>query len=244
MGLFKKKEQATLPPPEHIAIIMDGNGRWAKKRGLPRTAGHAAGAESFRRIANYCRELGVRYLTVYAFSTENWKRSQEEVGGIMTLLGNYLREALKDMEKNKVHFVFFGDLSRLPEDLRQLCVDAQERSAGYTQVQVNFCLNYGGRDEIVRAARDYAQAVARGERTPEELDESLFSQYLYSAGVPDPELVIRPSGEERISNFLLWQSAYSEYVFLDVLWPDFGPKDLDEAIAQFHRRNRRFGGAK
>ncbi len=245
MGLFQKKvqQEQEFPPLQHIAIIMDGNGRWAKKRGLPRTAGHAAGAESFRRIANYCRTLGVRYLTVYAFSTENWKRSQEEVGGIMTLLRKYLEEALRDMEKNKVHFCFFGDLSRLSPDLQELCRDAESRSRDY-EVQVNFCLNYGGRDEIVRAARLFAQEVAEGKRQPEELDEGVFSQYLYSARIPDPELIIRPSGEERISNFLLWQSAYSEYVFMDVLWPDFGPKDLDEAIAQFHRRNRRFGGAK
>ncbi len=245
MGLFQKKVQQEneLPPLQHIAIIMDGNGRWAKKRGLPRTAGHAAGAESFRRIANYCRTLGVRYLTVYAFSTENWKRSQEEVGGIMTLLRKYLEEALRDMEKNKVHFCFFGDLSRLSPDLQELCRNAESRSRDY-EVQVNFCLNYGGRDEIVRAARLFAQEVAEGKRQPEELDEGMFSQYLYSADIPDPELIIRPSGEERISNFLLWQSAYSEYVFMDVLWPDFGPADLDEAIAQFHRRNRRFGGAK
>ena len=246
MGLFSKKDRAAeqLPPPRHIAIIMDGNGRWAKKRGLPRTAGHAAGAESFRRIANYCRTLGVRYLTVYAFSTENWKRSQEEVGGIMTLLQRYLEEALRDMEKNKVHFVFFGDLTKLSPELQELCRDAEERSRRYHEVQVNFCLNYGGRDEIVHGVRRFAQEVARGKRAPEELDENLFSQYLYSAGVPDPELIIRPSGEQRISNFLLWQSAYSEYVFMDVLWPDFGPRDLDEAISQFHRRNRRFGGAK
>lgn len=211
MGLFQKKvqQESEFPPLQHIAIIMDGNGRWAKKRGLPRTAGHAAGAESFRRIANYCRTLGVRYLTVYAFSTENWKRSEEEVGGIMTLLRKYLEEALRDMEKNKVHFCFFGDLSRLSPDLQELCRDAESRSRDY-EVQVNFCLNYGGRDEIVRAARLFAQEVAEGKRQPEELDEGLFSQYLYSANIPDPELIIRPSGEERISNFLLWQSAYSE----------------------------------
>ena len=229
-------------PPRHIAIIMDGNGRWAKKRGLPRTAGHAAGAESFRKIANYCRTLGVEYLTVYAFSTENWKRSEEEVGGIMKLLGKYLREALQDMEKNHVRFQFFGDLSRLSPELQKLCEDARQRSAGYGEVQVNFCLNYGGRDEITRAARAFAQDVAAGKRQPEELTEDVLSSYLYSAGVPDPELIIRPSGELRTSNFLLWQSAYSEYVFMDVLWPDFGPNDLDRAIAEYHSRNRRFGG--
>ena len=227
---------------EHIAIIMDGNGRWAKERGLPRTAGHAAGAESFRRIANYCRTIGVEYLTVYAFSTENWRRSQEEVAGIMKLLHRYLVEALADMDKNRVRFRFFGDLSRLTPELRKLCLDAERRSEEY-DVQVNFALNYGGRDEIVRAARAFSQEVAEGKRDPEELTEDLFSRYLYSSGVPDPELIVRPSGEKRISNFLLWQSAYSEYVFMNVLWPDFTPEDLDRAIEEYHRRNRRFGGA-
>ena len=223
-------------------IIMDGNGRWAKKKGLPRTAGHAAGAEAFRRIANYCRTLGVKYLTVYAFSTENWKRSEEEINGIMRLLGAYLKEALRDMEKNRVRFCFFGDLSRLSPQLRKLCEDAQNRSKDF-DVQVNFCLNYGGRDELVRAAKAFAEDVRTGKRDPEELTEELLSAYLYSDGVPDPELIIRPSGELRTSNFLLWQSAYSEYVFMNVLWPDFGPEDLDQAIAEYHRRNRRFGGA-
>ena len=230
-----------LAPPRHIAIIMDGNGRWAKKRGLPRTAGHAAGAESFRRIANYCRTLGVEYLTVYAFSTENWKRSADEVAGIMRLLRRYLEEALQDMEKNRVCFRFFGDLTKLSPELQKLCDDAQSRSQDY-DVQVNFCLNYGGRDEIVHAAKAFAAEVAEGKRQPEELTEELLSQYLYSKDVPDPELIIRPSGELRTSNFLLWQSAYSEYVFMNVLWPDFGPADLDQAIEEYHRRNRRFGG--
>ena len=228
-------------PPRHIAIIMDGNGRWAKQRGLPRTAGHAAGAEAFRRIANYCRTLGVEYLTVYAFSTENWKRSAEEVAGIMKLLRRYLEEALRDMEKNRVRFCFFGDLTKLSPELQALCDRAQKQSEDY-DVQVNFCLNYGGRDEIVQAARRFAQDVADGKHQPEELTEEAFSSYLYSAEVPDPELIIRPSGEKRTSNFLLWQSAYSEYVFMNVLWPDFSPADLDAAIEEYHRRNRRFGG--
>ncbi len=231
-----------LPVPKHIAIIMDGNGRWAKKKGLPRTAGHAAGAEAFRRIANYCRTLGVKYLTVYAFSTENWKRSEEEINGIMRLLGAYLKEALRDMEKNRVRFCFFGDLSRLSPQLQKLCEDAQNRSKDY-DVQVNFCLNYGGRDELVRATQAFTQDVLAGKWKPEDLTEEILSTYLYSKNVPDPELIIRPSGEMRTSNFLLWQSAYSEYVFLNVLWPDFGPEDLDRAIAEYHRRNRRFGGA-
>ena len=235
-------DETRLPPPKHIAIIMDGNGRWAKKRGLPRTAGHSAGGEAFRRIANYCRTLGVEYLTVYAFSTENWKRSADEVAGIMKLLQKYLTEALRDMEKNHVRFKFFGDLSRLSPELRQLCLDAESRSDEYHEVQVNFCLNYGGRDEIVRAARAFAADVAAGKRSADSLSETDFSEYLDSAGVPDPELVIRPSGEERTSNFLPWQTVYSEFVFMNVLWPDFSPADLDAAIEEYHRRSRRFGG--
>lgn len=229
--------------PRHIAIIMDGNGRWAKNKGLPRTAGHKAGGETFRRIANYCRDIGVKYLTVYAFSTENWKRSEEEVGGIMLLLERYLTEALRDMEKNGVCFRFFGDLTRLRPKLRKLCEDAEARSSQYHDVQVNFCLNYGGRDEIIRAARAFAADVAAGKRTADSLTEADFDDYLDSAGVPDPELVIRPSGEMRTSNFLPWQSAYSEFVFMNVLWPDFMPEHLDEAIEEYRRRNRRFGGA-
>ena len=236
-------ENGKLPPPQHVAIIMDGNGRWAKNRGLPRTAGHKAGGETFRRIANYCRTIGVKYLTVYAFSTENWKRSQEEVSGIMTLLERYLTEALRDMEKNRVSFHFFGDLSRLSPKLRKLCEDTQSRSSEFYEVQVNFCLNYGGRDELVRAARAFAADVAAGKRIPDSLSEDEFANYLDSAGVPDPELVIRPSGEMRTSNFLPWQTAYSEFVFMNVLWPDFRPEDLDAAIEEYHRRNRRFGGA-
>ena len=232
-----------LPVPQHIAIIMDGNGRWAKQRGLPRKAGHKAVAETFRRIASYCNKIGVKYLTVYAFSTENWKRSEEEVSGIMFLLENYLKEALRDMEKNRIRFQVFGDISRLSAPLQRLCRETMERSAHFTEAQVNFCLNYGGRDEIVRAARAFAADVAAGRRSADSLTEADFSLYLDSANVPDPELVIRPSGELRTSNFLPWQSAYSEFVFMDVLWPDFSPADLDAAIAQFHGRNRRFGGA-
>ncbi len=242
MALFEKKKPETqLPPPKHIAIIMDGNGRWAKNRGLPRTAGHAAGAETFRRIANHCRALGVRYLTVYAFSTENWKRSEEEITGIMKLLKNYLLEAMRDMEKNRVRFRFWGDLTRLSPELQELCAQAENASADY-DVQVNFCLNYGGRDEIVRAARTFAAHVAAGACRTEDLNEEILSDLMYSVGVPDPELIIRPSGELRLSNFLLWQAAYSEFVYMNVLWPDFREKDLEDAIAEYHRRNRRFGG--
>lgn len=245
MPIFTKKtETAPTSVPTHIAIIMDGNGRWAKKRGLPRTAGHKVGAEAFRTIANYAKSIGLQYLTVYAFSTENWKRPQEEVSTIMGLLEKYLMELLRDLDKNQVRFSFFGDLSPLSTTLRQEAVQLMEQSRQYKGVQVNFCINYGGRDEILRAARAYAAKCAAGEARPEDLTEAQFSGLLWSAGVPDPDLVIRPSGEQRISNFLLWQSAYAEYYFTDTLWPDFGPKDLDMAIEAYNKRNRRFGGVK
>ena len=245
MALFGKREEVALDEahlPRHIAIIMDGNGRWAKSRGLPRTAGHAVGAETFRTIATYCRELGIEYLTVYAFSTENWKRSADEVAAIMGLLQKYLLEAVRDMEKEKVRFVFFGDLAPLSDELRQLCRQVEHDSAGFEGCQVNICLNYGGRDEIVRGARAFARDCLAGKADPERLTEGLFGGYLYSAGVPDPDLVIRPSGEERISNFLLWQSAYAEYYFTDVCWPDFDRGELRRAIAAYQGRSRRFGG--
>ena len=245
--LFRKKQKTTAlsrPVPEHIAIVMDGNGRWAKKRGLPRQAGHKVGAEVFRTIANYAKSIGLKYLTVYAFSTENWKRSAEEVDAIMELLEKYLREAIADMDKNRVRFCFFGDLTRLSPELQEEARIAVERSKKYEGVQVNFCLNYGGRAEIVRAARQFAQDCVDGKYKPEDLTEEGLSNLMYSAGIPDPELVIRPGGELRTSNFLLWQSAYAEYYFTDVLWPDFGPKELDKAIAAYQQRNRRFGGAK
>ncbi len=245
MPLFGKKNEVKVDLahlPQHIAIIMDGNGRWAKKRGLPRTVGHAAGAETFRAIGSYCRELGVRYLTVYAFSTENWKRPAEEVSAIMELLRKYLMEALAEMEKEKVRLCFFGDLTPLTPELRRLCEDVQRRSAVYEGCQVNLCLNYGGRDEILRAARAFARRCAAGESKPEELDEATFSGGLWTAGIPDPELIIRPSGEQRLSNFLLWQSAYSEFYFTDVNWPDFDQQELLKAIAAYQGRQRRFGG--
>ena len=224
------------PVPRHIAIIMDGNGRWAAQRSLPRTEGHAAGVESFRRAARYCRSRGVEFLTVYAFSTENWKRPAEEVRGIMELLRRYLGEALRDMEKEKTRLNFFGDLEALSPELRALCREASRRSRKYDGGQVNICLNYGGRDEILRAARTWA-----AEGCP-ELTEERFASYLWSAGLPDPDLLIRPGGETRISNYLLWQLAYAEMYFSDVLWPDFDEAELDRAIAAYQHRHRRFGG--
>lgn len=228
--------------PRHVAIIMDGNGRWAKKRGLPRTAGHAAGAETFRTIATYAKEIGLDYLTVYAFSTENWKRPPEEVEAIMRLLKKYLLEAIGQMERDRVKMAFFGDLSPLTPELRQLCRQTAEISTHYEGCQVNICLNYGGRDEITRAVRALAAECVRQGRDPASITEADISNRLFSAGVPDPDLIIRPSGEIRTSNFLLWQSAYSEYYFTDVLWPDFTKEELRRAIASFQGRSRRFGG--
>lgn len=228
--------------PRHIAIIMDGNGRWARKRGLPRTAGHAAGAETFRSIATYCKQIGLAYLTVYAFSTENWKRPPEEVSTIMGLLKKYLLEAIATMERDQVKMCFFGDLTVLSEELRALCRRTEEISKGYDGVQVNICLNYGGRDEILRASKAFAKACVLGRADPDHLTESEFGGYLFSRGVPDPDLIIRPSGEVRISNFLLWQSAYAEFYFTNVLWPDFDKDELHRALAEYQRRSRRFGG--
>ena len=229
--------------PRHIAIILDGNGRWAKRRGLPRTAGHMAGAETFRRIATYCKNIGVEYLTVYAFSTENWKRPEEEVGTIMKLLGRYLDEAIRTMEKDHIRMKVFGELARLSPKLREMVDRTDEISQHYQGFQANICLNYGGRDEIIHAARRYVRDYAEG-RVQGELSEEQFGNYLYSAGIPDPDLLIRPGGEMRISNFLLWQCAYAEFYFTDVLWPDFTPEELDKAIAEFNRRDRRYGGVK
>lgn len=230
--------------PAHVAFIMDGNGRWAKKRGLPRTAGHAAGAETFRTIAYRCRDLGIPYLTVYAFSTENWKRPVEEVSAIMDLLKKYLLEALEKMERDGFRIKFFGDLTALPPALGELCLQTEQTGAAVAgaKYQINVCLNYGGRDEILRAARAWGQEVLAGRQKVEDLTDEVFSRYLDSRGVPDPDLIIRPSGELRLSNFLPWQSAYAEFYFTDVLWPDFSPQVLDEALADFQRRQRRFGG--
>ena len=247
MPLFRGKDQSGEQVdfdrlPRHIAIIMDGNGRWAKKRGLPRTAGHAAGAETFRTIATYCKDIGLEYLTVYAFSTENWKRPAEEVSAIMGLLKKYLLEAIGRMERDRVKMEFFGDLSPLTPELRQLCERTREISRHYEGCQVNICLNYGGRDELKRAAMAYARDCLAGKADPDHLTSEQMAGYLYSRGVPDPDLVIRPSGELRLSNFLLWQSAYAEFYFTDVLWPDFSKEELHRAIAAYQSRQRRFGG--
>lgn len=246
MGIFKKQPPAPQVDftrlPRHVAIILDGNGRWAKARGLPRTAGHGAGAEAFRRIGNYCKDIGIEYLTVYAFSTENWKRPPEEVRTIMAIFEKYMMEALSIMERDRFKMRFFGDISALSPRLQELMAAAEEKSTHYEGCQMNMCINYGGRDEIIRAVRRYAQEFKDG--TAPELTEETFGSYLYSAGIPDPDLIIRTSGEERLSNFLPWQGAYSELYFTDVLWPDFTERDMDAALAEFQRRDRRFGGVK
>ena len=239
---IRKKQEEKAPVPRHIAIIMDGNGRWAKKRLLPRTAGHAAGAETFRKIALYCREIGVTYLTVYVFSTENWKRPQEEVSRIMSLMRDYLLEAIRDMQKNHVKIRFFGDLTALSPQLQELAEEAERESEVYTDSQVNLCINYGSRDELLRGARKWAKICQETGKDPDSLTAETFSSLLYSADVPDPDLIIRPGGELRISNFLLWQAAYAELYFTDVLWPDFDERELDRAIEAYRARNRRFGG--
>jgi undecaprenyl diphosphate synthase len=228
--------------PRHVAIIMDGNGRWAKKRGLPRKAGHSVGAETFRTIATFAKELGLDYLTVYAFSTENWKRPEDEVSAIMGLLEKYLHEAIDTMARDKVKMAFFGDLSPLSPELQALCHETEEISKGYDGCQVNICLNYGGRDEIIRAAKAFAADCVEGRTDVNHLTAEQFGSYLFSAGIPDPDLIIRPSGEVRISNFLLWQSAYAEFYFTDVLWPDFSKDDLLRALADYQNRARRYGG--
>ena len=243
IGFLAKRKKAWDPEklPAHIAVIMDGNGRWAVRRALPRSAGHSFGAETFRRIATYCKDIGIQYLTVYAFSTENWQRPPGEVRTIMDLLEKYLHEALLKMERDRVKMKFFGDISVLSPGLRELIAKTEELSRTFEGVQVNICVNYGGRGEIISAAERYAGDVASGIAEPGSLTESRFSSYMYSSGVPDPDLVIRPSGEMRLSNFLLWQSAYSEFYFTDVLWPDFTERELDRAIIAYQTRDRRFG---
>jgi len=226
--------------PRHIAIIMDGNGRWAQQRGMPRTAGHAVGAETFRRIATYCKDLGMEHLTVYAFSTENWKRSRDEVGAIMGLLKKYLLESIEKMEKDRIRLKILGDTGVLSPELQELIHKTEVIAARLPGCfQANFCLNYGGRDEIVRAAERF-----RREHPGESITEDGISACLDTAGIPDPDLIIRTGGEYRISNFLLWQSAYAELLFTDVLWPDFSEKDIDSAIESFRHRDRRYGGVK
>lgn len=236
MSLFKK-ETTFNSLPEHIAIIMDGNGRWAKKRSLPRSAGHVAGSKKFKEIARYCNKIGLHYLTVYAFSTENWKRPKEEVDNIMNLLREYLKDA-KNFKEENICLKFIGDREPLDEDIKLLIDDVEEESKNATGLKLNIALNYGGRDEIVNAVRK----IVKSGISADCITDETISQNLYTAGMPDPDFIIRPSGEYRLSNYLIWQSAYAEYWFSDILWPDFKTKHLDMAIEDFNKRNRRYGG--
>ena len=224
-----------------IGIIMDGNGRWAKQRGLPRTAGHKKGAAVFQDIANYCEELGVSSVYFYAFSTENWKRPLEEVSAIMKLFGEYLLKGFNYKDRN-IRIKFLGDRAALDHKLQKLMNELEEDSAHKTGMTLNIAVNYGGRPEIVRAARQLAEKVKAGELQPEGITEEMMSDAMYTTGQKDPDFILRPSGEKRLSNFMLWQAAYSELVEMDVLWPDFTRDDLDAAITEFNKRSRRFGG--
>jgi undecaprenyl diphosphate synthase len=228
--------------PRHIAIILDGNGRWAKKRLLPRNAGHAAGSKNVEKICKAAWDMGVEYVTMYAFSTENWSRPQSEVDALMKLLHQYLSDCLKTSKKNNMRVRVIGDISRLDQDLQDRIKELEEYSAQNTGLHFQVALNYGGRDEITRAVRKIAQDVHDGKVTPEKIDDTLVADYLDTKGIPDPDLMIRTSGEQRLSNYLLWQLAYAEFYFTDVLWPDFSKKDLEKAIDFYCKRDRRFGG--
>ena len=241
----KKKADAIVyrKVPTNLGIIMDGNGRWAKKRGLPRQAGHVTGAQVFRKITKYCEKCGVSYLTVYAFSTENWRRPKEEVDAIMNLLRQYLKESLSDFQKENIRTRFIGDRTPLSQDIRELMEEAETTTASKTGMTLNIAINYGGRQEIAFAARRLAERAAAGEISPDSIDEQSVEDALFTEGQPPVDLILRPSGEYRLSNFLIWQSAYAEYVFMDdILWPDFSEKDLERAFEEFGRRDRRFGG--
>lgn len=231
--------------PRHVGVIMDGNGRWAKKRGLPRGEGHKAGAKVFRKITKYARRIGIEYITYYAFSTENWNRPKEEIDGIMDLFREYLFESEERLEENEqegMQVRFIGEKSGLPADIVTLMDRAEQETSQENDIVVNLAINYGGQAEIAHSARELAQAVARGELKPDEITPDQIAQHLYTAGQPPLDLVIRPSGEYRFSNFMIWQAAYAEFWYSDVLWPDFTTADFDRAMFDFAKRNRRFGG--
>jgi undecaprenyl diphosphate synthase len=231
------------PTPRHVAIIMDGNGRWAKARGLPRAAGHRQGAEAVRRTVAGTIELGISYLTLYGFSSENWKRPVTEVEDLMGLLRRYLQAEIAELHKKGIRLRVIGERSRLPRDIVRLIAEAEARTAGMDRLNLIMAISYGGRQDIVAAARRLAEEAVAGRLDPSAIDAQRLAAALSTRGIPDPDLVIRTSGEQRISNFLLWQSAYSELVFVDKLWPDFGKEDLAEAIREFQRRDRRYGAA-
>lgn len=231
--------------PRHVAVIMDGNGRWAEKRGLPRYKGHVQGAKVFRTIGEYAVDLGINCITFYAFSTENWKRPFDEIRAIMELLDEYLEEVISrrsEMDERGIKINFFGDRSRLSPQMRMLMKKIDKISEGHDKVMLNLAINYGSRQEIVKAVQEIAEKVKSGALKPEDIDEKLISAGLYTSGMPDPDLIIRPSGEQRLSNFLMWQAAYSEFWYSDVLWPDFTTEDFNKALRDYESRHRRFGG--
>ena len=228
--------------PVHVAIIMDGNGRWAKKRGLPRTAGHAQGARTVEQILEDADHMGIRYLTVYAFSTENWSRPDSEVKALMNLLRTYMKTSLAKCARNNVRIRVIGDKSRLDKDLQDSIANLEKETASNTGIGFQIAINYGSRDEIVRAVQAAAQKVSSGELRPEDIKEAAISDSLDTAGIPDPDLLIRTGGEQRISNFLLWQTAYSELYFCDAAWPDFNKNELEKAVDAYNNRERRYGG--
>lgn len=232
-------EQSQLP--QHIGIIMDGNGRWAKKRGLPRPAGHKKGASTFRKIVRHCNKRGIKYLTVYAFSTENWKRPENEVKAIINLLREYLNDA-KNYKHENVRTRFIGDLSVFDDEIRTKIAESEAESNEFTGLTLNIAINYGGRNELVNAVKNICSKVKTNELNVEDINEQLVGDMLYTSGQPDVDLIIRPSGEYRLSNFMIWQSAYAEYIFMNILWPDFNEKHLDMALNEYANRNRRFGG--
>lgn len=233
--------QLESPAPTHIAIIMDGNGRWAKARGLPRTAGHKRGADSVRAVVKGCGELGVKYLTLYAFSAENWSRPQDEVGDLMGLLRLYLKKELNDLHKQGIRLRVIGDRKRLASDIVDLIESAEAQTVQNTMMTLVIAISYGAHQEIVEAVQSIAKDVESGSLTPDQISAQTIEQRLYTGDIPPPDLIIRTSGEQRLSNFLLWQAAYSEFMFVDTLWPSFGHDDLCAAIAEYHRRDRRYG---
>ncbi len=246
MAIFNNKKNITeekLPEnlPQHIGFIMDGNGRWAKKRGLPRTFGHTEGAKTFRKIVRYCKDIGIPYISFYAFSTENWKRPKDEVNAIMNLFREYIIDVRNYLSEN-TRMIFLGDISELDEDLQKKIKDLEYDTKDYKEMTLMMAVNYGGRAEIANATRQIAQKVKDGELKISDINENTVNDFLYTHEAPDVDLIIRPSGELRLSNFLIWQSAYAEYYFTDVLWPDFTPKELDKALIDFSKRGRRFGG--
>ena len=252
LDMFKTKKEQQINEiklnmnniPNHIAIIMDGNGRWAKERKLPRSMGHKAGVETIRRILKESTRLGVKNLTLYAFSTENWGRPKDEVSALMKLLVSYLRKELDECHKNGVRMNVFGDMSMLPEECQNALNDALETTKNNTKINLNFALNYGGRDEIIRAIKLISSDIKNNIIKEDEINSELIENYLYTKGIPDPDLIIRPSGEQRLSNFLLWQCAYSEFWYSDINWPDFKEEDLRLAIYDYQNRERRFGKVK